>query len=100
MGTGKVVECTYLAGLRVPDPYPHQRIEVFLIPKNVAKKLSKHDQGCSSRIPGPDLDFLPTGSRIPTATLPTRLKYLLWWDVLGVGTYQTEASAVWECLVL
>jgi hypothetical protein len=36
---------------RVPDPYPHQRIPVFLTLKTVSKlNCQKNDLGCSSRI--------------------------------------------------
>ncbi len=68
------------AVLRIRDVYPGSRIRLFSIPdpgsssKNLsiltpkkAKKWflssKKYDPGCSSRIPDPDTDFLP--SRIP-----------------------------------
>ncbi len=56
----------------IPDPnYLHpgsssKNLSIFLTPKKAKKwflSSKKHDPGCSSRIPDPDADFLP--SRIP-----------------------------------
>ncbi len=64
------------SGMFIPDPtffHPGSRIRTVSIPdpgsssKNLSiltqKKSKKYDPGCSSRIPDPDADFLP--SRIP-----------------------------------
>ncbi len=43
---------------RIPDPDPHQRIEVFFPQKKLFLSSRNYDPGCSSRILDPDLDFL------------------------------------------
>jgi hypothetical protein len=47
---------------RIPDPnflHPGSRILVKNLSILTPKKPKKYDLGCSSRIPGPDADFLP-----------------------------------------
>jgi hypothetical protein len=58
---------------RILDPDPYRRISVFFSPKKLFLSSRKYDPGCSSRIPDPDLDFLPIpdlGSRVKKALDP------------------------------
>jgi hypothetical protein len=51
----------------IPDPGSSKNLSI-LTPKKAKKwflSSKKYDPGCSSRIPDPDADFLPSRTRIP-----------------------------------
>jgi hypothetical protein len=43
-----------LKRIRIPDPDPHQRIQVVLVTQKLFLSSRKYGSGCSSRIPDPD----------------------------------------------